>query len=178
MDNEETNKLLGKVEAKLKAYFWFISNSGNTRSVFTEDVTSVRLAESVLPYRKESWRDVSLGIPANTTPTFDNSNCIHLHYFLSVKIDMSLSFDFKVIIPLTISSNPQMTPNHGDPTPFPLGNMMSTEGHVMLAISATGSSAAGSHESGMVNYPPHAHPQPVVTQQPTVPAQIDHLHMG
>lgn len=166
------------MEAKLKAYFWFISKSGNTTSVFTKDVTSVRLAESVVPHRKESWRDVTLDIPAYTTPTFDNSNCIHLHYFFSVKIDMSLSFDVKVIIPLTISSNPQMAPDHGDPTPSPLGNMMSTEGHVMLAMSAKGSSAAGSHESGMVNYPPRGHPRQVVTQQPTRPAQIDQLRMG
>ena len=178
MDNEETNKLLGKVEAKLKAYYWFISKSGNTTSAFTEDVTSVRLAESVVPYRKESWHDVTLDVPANTTSTFDNSNCIHLHYFFSVKIDMSLSYDFKVIIPLTISSNPPRAPDHGDPTPSPLGNMMSTEGHVMLAMSAKGSSAVGSHESGMVNYPPHGHPPPVVTQQPTQPAQIDQLRMG
>lgn len=179
VDNKETDELLRKVEAKLKEFFTFISKSGNTRSVFTQDNSSVRVAEGVAPRSEQSWRDITLDIPTHTIPTFDNCECIHLSYIFSVKIKMSSAFNLKVWIQVTISSNPQMTPNHSDQPPFSLGNVMPTEARVMLPLSANclSSSMTRSTESGIVDYPPRGHSQPVITQQPTLPVQNYHARV-
>ena len=167
VDNKETDKRLDKVEAKLKAFFTFISKTDNASSVFAKGNPSVRLGEGVAPRSEQSWRDATLDIPTNTTPMFNNCNCICLSYIFSVKIEVSLAINPKVLIPVAISSNPQMETQHGDQQQFPL-NEMRTEPHVMLPLPANfpSSSMATSTESGIVDYSTHGRPQPVVTQQP------------
>ena len=108
VDNRETEKTLGRIEAKLKAFYTFISESGNTTSGFTKREASVRLAESMVPRREQKWNNVILDIPTHTTPSFDNCKSINLSYLFTVKIRISFAINPKVVFPITISSRPHM----------------------------------------------------------------------
>ena len=163
IDNTETEELLGNIEAKLKAYFTFISKSGNTRSLFTNNESSTRLAEGMAPRRKRKWNDITLDIPTHTTPSFDNSKCINLFYFFIVKIYVSMAIDPEVMIPITISSRtPHMVQQTGEPffsemLPLPATDAQPT----MINLSA-------SNINPTVSYTPAKCCPPIVTQQPTV----------
>jgi hypothetical protein len=167
VDNKETDEPLGEVEVKLIALFSFISKSGNTKTVFTDELACVRLTEGMglAPRSERNWRDVTLNIPTHTAPTFDNCKCMHLAYFLTVKIGISLAFDPKVYFPITISSGPQTVLQQQ-------GNVMPTEPCVMFPAPTIGEQSSmdrsPTDSAPTAGYPPPCYSPPIVTRQPTV----------
>lgn len=67
--------------------------------------SSVELCNGMAPRNKNTW-NVTLNIPKDTTPNFQNCKCLQLDYYFIVKVDIEAHFDANVSFPITISSGP------------------------------------------------------------------------
>lgn len=104
LDNMETDQPLRAIEAKLMAKFKATSNIGvKYENEWAE--SSVELCNGMAPRNKNTW-NVTLNIPKDTTPNFQNCKCLQLDYYFIVKVDIEAHFDANVSFPITISSGP------------------------------------------------------------------------
>ena len=163
VDNRETEKELGIIEAKLKPVFTFTSDSGDTWVDFGKNESSVRLAENMAPCSEKRWNDVTLDIPTHITPSFDDSGCINMSYLFTVKIGTGFASDLRVVFPITVSSRPpNMVQQASQPFPGAILPPSTTDGQPSMIRLPTSSN------NPTVSYTPQKYCPPIVTQQPTL----------
>ena len=168
LDNKATDKPLGKIEARLIEQFTFISNTGRT-SKREHAKSSMQLSEGVPPRGEDTWNNVTLNIPTNITPSFNNCKCMHLEYSFIVNVDIESAFDPKVSFPITISSGPQMVQPVIQP-PFIPGNVMPSAPGMVYPPPTTGyPPMPPTGYPPATGYPqPAGYPPATITQQPEV----------
>ena len=163
IDNRETEKVLGMIEAKLKPIFTFTSDSGDTWVDFGKHESSVQLAENLAPRSEKRWNDVTLDIPTHITPSFDNSRCMNMSYLFTVKIGTGFLSDLRVVFPITVSSRPpNMVQQASEPYPGAILPPPTTDVQPSMVRLTTSSN------NPTVSYTPPKHGPPIVTHQPTV----------
>jgi hypothetical protein len=157
VDNRETEKVLGSIEAKLKPFYLF----GGTFQEFGKNVAHVQLAESMTPRSEQKWDNLTLNIPANITPSFDNSNCINLSYLFNVQVNIGVARELKVVFPIKISSIPPVAQQPSQPHSNVMSQLPTRD------VQPPTIRLPGNSTNSAVSYTPPKHSPPIITQQPT-----------
>lgn len=101
LDNRETSKTLGNVEAKLVKRVMIMNNSNATHHS-TE--SSVIIAQNFSPGGHEVWQNCQLNLPGQLLPNFDNCECVDVTYKFVVQVGIPGGINAKAKIPVTISA--------------------------------------------------------------------------
>ena len=165
VDNSETNKRLGVIHAGLMTNYTVFGKSGKVKGSCSDFGSFLKLSlltESVQGGSKEKWQDRTVNIPEDTTPSFDNCQCIHLDYKFVVYVEISsivvvLNTEVSVPVVLIIPNEPQtaqpVSQSHGRSKDMP---GLATS-HFLHAF-----------HSPSLRYPPSTrYPLKSITQQPT-----------
>lgn len=163
LDNKQTDKALRSVEARLMMKFKYFSDFISTRE-YESAKSSVLLSEGVGPRGEDSWNNVTLNIPTDAMPSFNNCKCMHLNYFFIVNVDIAGAFDPQISFPIVILSSPQAAQPTLQPPSVAIDIMHSAPG--VPYPPATNMPPGG--PIPLAPYPPLAegYPTPTITQQP------------